>query len=78
MHTPISRTGEILGSMRSVLMDERIEAALRMDIARDQEQKEKMLNSNRTMISDIDKQQRRIESKLDLLHSLLDVKKEIS
>ncbi|AFN37256.1 hypothetical protein pp2_022 [Vibrio phage phi-pp2] len=64
--------------MRSVLMDERIEAALRMDIARDQEQKEKMLNSNRTMISDIDKQQRRIESKLDLLHTLLDVKKEIS
>ncbi|AGB07029.1 hypothetical protein [Vibrio phage VH7D] len=78
MHTPISKTGEILGSMRSVLMDERIEVALRLDVARDQEEKQKMINSRKSTLGQIQDQQHKIESKLELLHDLLNVKREIS
>lgn len=61
--------------IQSVLFDERIEAALRLDIAADREQKEKMITSRKSNLGQIQEQQRKIESKLELLHKLLNIKR---
>ncbi|AGN30073.1 hypothetical protein VPFG_00071 [Vibrio phage nt-1] len=69
---------DILGEYHTILFDERVEAALRMDIARDQEQKDKMIGSLRYTLGQIQQQQRMIDSKLALLHSLLDLKQKVT
>ncbi|AJT61081.1 hypothetical protein [Vibrio phage XZ1] len=71
-------TDRILNSMRIILTDERVESALRLDVARDQEEKEKMINARKATLGQIQDQQHKIESKLELLHDLLNVKREIS
>ncbi len=74
MHTPISKTGEILGAMRAIVMDERIEVALRLDLTNDQELKQRMINSRKVTLGEIQDQQNKINLKLKLLHQLLDLK----
>ncbi len=73
-HTALERSKR-RRETRSVLFDERIEAALRLDIAGDQEQKQKMIDSRKATLGQIQDQQRKIESKLDLLHRLLTLKR---
>ncbi|CAM0040187.1 hypothetical protein VPHF86_0054 [Vibrio phage F86] len=74
MHTPISKTGELLGSMRAIVIDERIESALRFDLTNDQEIKQRMINSRKATLGEIQDQQNKINLKLKLLHQLLDLK----
>ncbi|ALP47265.1 hypothetical protein phiGrn1_0137 [Vibrio phage phi-Grn1] len=71
-------TDRILNSMRIILTDERVESALRLDVARDQEEKQKMIDGRKSTLGQIQDQQHKIESKLELLHDLLNVKREIS